>query len=98
MYLKLTKSKSQNFRNVQKAMRIVDIFHRWSGLKVNRGKTYSTIFGICLKQPEYVAQLGLKWCIKFELLGIQFDQTLSDMECNYENYESDEGCVELMEI
>ena len=82
MYLELTKSKSQNFRNVQEAMRIVEIFYRWSGLKVNQGKMYSTLIGSSLKQPEYVAQLGLKCCTKFQLLGIQFDQKLSDMECN----------------
>ena len=60
LYLEMTKNKSQNFINVRETMRIVEIFHRWSGLKVNRGKTYSTVFGKCIKQPEYVVQLGLK--------------------------------------
>ena len=38
LYLEMTKNKSQNFKNVHEAMRIVKIFHRWSDLEVNRGK------------------------------------------------------------
>ena len=51
---------------------------------VNRSKTYITIFGKSLRKLEYVEQLNIKWCTSFELLGIQFDQTLDNMECNYD--------------
>ena len=37
-----------------------------------------------LGKPEYVDQLGVKWCSSFKLLGITFDQTLDNMECNYD--------------
>ena len=37
-------------------------------------------------QPEYVEQFGIKWCTKFELLGIESDNILSDMDRNYEKY------------
>ena len=64
-------------------MKIVELFRKWSGLKVNRGKTYYTIFGKEEMQPEYVVQLVIKGCTKFELLRINFDQTVSDMDSNY---------------
>ena len=70
-------SKAMNLRNVQEVLRIVEVFYKWSGLKFNGGKTYSTIFGESLRQPKYVEKLGIKWCTSFELLGgIQFDQIL----------------------
>ena len=68
--------------NAQNAMRIVEIVYEWSGRKVNRGKTYSTIFGVSLAKPEFVGQWGIKWCTSLEFLGIVFDQILDKMDCN----------------
>ena len=85
LYLRRDKSNLRaNFRNVHEAMRVVEIFYRGSGLKVNRGKTYITIFGSRFGKLVYVDQLGIKWCSSFKLLGITFNQTLSNMECNYD--------------
>ena len=64
-------------------MEIIETVHAQSGLKVNSGKAFSTIFRKQSKQPEYVAQLDIKWCSSFELLGVQFNQMLSEMDVNY---------------
>ena len=60
-------------------------FREWSGLKINLGKTYLTIFGKHLEKPRFVDELNIKWCVKFKLLGIHFDSTLSKMYVNYDN-------------
>ena len=62
----------------------MELFYRWSGLKINREKTVLSLVNI--SRPEYVEQLGIKWCTKFELLGIEFDNMLRDMDRNYEKY------------
>ena len=55
----------------------------WAKLKVNRGKTYSSIFGASLACPRFVATLRIKWTIEFKLSGINFDQCLAKMGQNY---------------
>ena len=77
-------SKKANINNIRMTLGAIDLFYRWSGLKINRGKTQCTIFGKEVSQPEYVEQLRIKWCTKFELIGIKFDMILSEMDCNYE--------------
>ena len=59
-------------------------FREWSGLKINLGKTYLTIFGRHLEKPKFVDELNIKWCVEFKLLGIYFDSTLSKMYVNYD--------------
>ena len=59
-------------------------FFVWSGLKINRGRTYLSIFGKQISCPEYVNTLRIKWCTQPKLLGITFDQTLDLMDSNYE--------------
>ena len=44
---------------------------------------YTTIFGKEELQPEYVAQLGIKWCTDFELLWMKFNKELARMDTNY---------------
>ena len=66
-------------------MEIIELFFVWSGLKVNRGKTYLLIFGASLGCPSLVETLRIKWCTEFKLLGINFDQTLEKMNRNYDN-------------
>ena len=71
IYLERKKnSKAMNLLNVLEAMRVVEVFYKWSGLKVKSDKRYSTIFGESLGQPEYEEQHRMKWCTSFELLGI----------------------------
>ena len=60
-----------------------DKFYNWSGLKINKNKTYINIFGKKSPEPTYVNELGLNYCNDFTLLGIKFDSTLSYMMCNY---------------
>ena len=56
-----------------------------SGIKVNRGKTMLTVFENKENDSLLCDELGIKWCTRFKLLGIWFDQTLADMKINYEN-------------
>ena len=61
------------------------MFFVWSGLRINHGKTYMSIFGECLDCPRFVQTLGIKWCTEFTLLGIRFDQSLDLIDSNYDN-------------
>ena len=38
-----------------------------------------------MSRPGYVDILRIKWCTEFKLLGINFDQTLDLMDCNYDD-------------
>ena len=52
IYLERKKNnKAMNLRNVQEEMKIVEMYYERSGLQVNRGKTYSTIFGVSIGKP-----------------------------------------------
>ena len=70
----------RNKENIREVLSIMERFYNWSGLKINLGKTYVTIFGKECKEPKFVNYLKLKWCINFKLLGIHFDVTLSKMQ------------------
>ena len=71
-------------KNISHALDMIELFLVWSGLKINRGKTYLSIFGKKISCPGYLNTLGIKWCTEFKLLGINFDQTLDLMEDNNE--------------
>ena len=43
-----------------------------------------SIFGCKDSDPQMCKQLGIKWCTNFKLLGLVFDQTLEDMNSNYD--------------
>ena len=45
-------------------------FKEWSGLKINLGKTYLTIFGKQYKKPRLIDEFQIKWFVEFKLLGI----------------------------
>ena len=77
-------SKKAYINNIRATLDIIELFYKWSGLKINRGKTHCTIFGKDVSQPEYVEQLDIKWCTKFKLLGIELDNMLSNIDHNYE--------------
>ena len=59
------------------------MFFVWSGLKINRGKTYLSPFGASLGCPRLVNTLGIKWSTEFRLLRFNFDQCLNKMDRNY---------------
>ena len=73
----------KNHETVKYALEIIELFFAWSGLKINRGKTYLSIFGASRGCPRFVDTLGIKWCIKFKLLGLSFDQNLDKMDRKY---------------
>ena len=79
-------NEKRNFDNVGRALDIIKLFFTWSGLRINRGKTYLSIFGKIISCPGYVNTLRIKWCTEFKLLGINFDQSLDLMDRNYDNY------------
>ena len=45
-------NEKRNVDNVGKALDIIELFFVWSGLRINRGKTYLSIFGIY--EPSWV--------------------------------------------
>ena len=73
-----------NRENIREVLNIMEIFYKWSGLKINLSKTYIAIFGKEVNEPKFVQELKLKRCTSFKLLGILFDVTLSDMPINYQ--------------
>ena len=54
-------NEKRNAENVSNALDIIDLFFVWSGLKINRGKTYLSIFGEPLGCPSFVNTLRIKW-------------------------------------
>ena len=85
IFLEYKKSSSyENKINVKRVLQTMEIFKSWSGLKINLGKTYLTVFGKLTDKPKFIKELGIKWCTEFKLLGIYFDSTLSKMHVNYE--------------
>ena len=80
----------KNKQNIKYALDCFEKFHTWSGLKINKSKTYVNIFGINTPEPPYIKELHLNYCKDFTLLGIKFDSTLSSMIWNY-----DEGIRKL---
>ena len=43
-----------------------------------------SIFGCSLDKSDLAGSLALKWCTKFTLLGLYFDQCLEEMDENFE--------------
>ena len=85
IYLEYNRNReSENRSNVQSILQTMEKLREWSGLKINLGKTYLTIFGKQHRRPRFVDELGIKWCLEFKLLGIHFDVTLSKMLLNYD--------------
>ena len=85
VYLEYKKQNAyENKVNVQSILQAMEKFREWSGLKINLGKTYLTIFGRHFEKPRFVDELKIKWCVEFKLLGIYFDSTLSRMYINYD--------------
>ena len=80
-------NEKKNLESICNALEIIELFFVWSGLKINRGKTYLSIFGASLVCPSFVTTLRIKLCTEFKLLGINFDQTdeNGDMDMNYES-------------
>ena len=84
LFLKLFPHDPQKSKNnIKYALDCFDKFYNWSGLKINKNKTYINIFGKNSQEPTYVKELGLNYCNDFTLLGIKFDSTLNSMMCNY---------------
>ena len=65
----------ENKINVKRVLQTMEIFRGWSGLKINLGKTYLTVFGVLTDKPKIIKELGINWCTEFKLLGIYFDST-----------------------
>ena len=85
IYLEFRKGREHdNKSNVQCVLQAMEKFKEWSGLRINLGKTYITIFGRQHNKPKFVDELQVKWCVEFKLLGINFDSTLSKMDRNYD--------------
>ena len=76
-------SSYENKANVKRILQTMEIFKSWSGLKINLGKTYLTVFGKLTDKPKFIEELKIKWCTELKLLGIYFDSTLSKMHVNY---------------
>ena len=66
IYMNRHKSDSiKNQENVRKTLEVIEMFYVWSGLKINRGKTYSSIFGASLACPRFMQMLRIKWGTEF---------------------------------
>ena len=85
IYLEFDRRRTnRNKENVKEVLKIMEIFYKWSGLKINLSKTYIAIFGSVIAEPKFIQEMKLKWCTSFKLLGITFDVTLSNMQINYQ--------------
>ena len=66
IYLEYNRNReSENRSNVQSILQTMEKFREWSGLKINLGKTYLTIFGKQHKKPKFVDELKINWCLEF---------------------------------
>ena len=74
----------ENKANVKSILQAMEKFRERSGLKINLGSTYLTIFGRQFEKPKFVDELKIKWCVEFKLLGIYSNFTLSKMYINYD--------------
>ena len=50
-----------NMENTRTLLDCLKKFEKWSGLKVNEGKTQVTVFGGKYQKPDLVDMLNLKW-------------------------------------
>ena len=56
----------------------LETFYIWSGLKINKGTFYLTIYGNNIPEPKFVSNLGINWCTKIYLIGYKISS------CDYE--------------
>ena len=92
--LKYVKDDDKKYKkNIKNALECFTNFSKWSGLNINKNKTYVNIFGQKNPEPPYIQELNLKYCNDFTLLGITFDSTLENMLTNY-----DEGIRKLESV
>ena len=65
--------------NIKYAMECFNKFSTWSGLNINKNKTYVNIF--CQQSPEtpYVKELGLNYCNDFKLM-CNYDEGIWKLE------------------
>ena len=76
-------AKDENLRNTIKAL---DDFFKISGLKISVAKTKAVWFGEGHgNQHRLCPDLSLDWDTKFRLLGVDFDSSLTGMECNFDS-------------
>ena len=73
-----------NASNNKSVLKVLNEFYVLSGLGINKSKTMLSIFGSTLDKSDLVGSLCLKWCTKFTLLGLDFDQCLEEMDENFE--------------
>merc|ERR1712082_482325 len=85
LYLNYIKNNDkENKKNIKHALECLNKFSKWSGLDINKNKTYVNIFGQKTPEPPFIQELNLKYCNDFTLLGITFDSTLENMLTNYD--------------
>ena len=74
-----------NDRNLRNALETLDSFYRMSGLKISVTKTKAIWFGKGFSIDQRLcSDLTLDWDTQFRLLGIDFDGSLDNMECNFD--------------
>ena len=59
----------KNKANIKAALDCFTLFSSWSGLKINKNKTYINIFGKNSPDPPSVKELGLNYCKEFHFLA-----------------------------
>ncbi len=73
LYLKYVKNDDKkNKKNIKNALECFTKFSKWSGLNINKNKTYVNIFGQEIPEPPYIQELNLKYCKDFTLLDLRF--------------------------
>ena len=84
IYMNRYKSDSRkNQENVSKNLEAIEMVFVWSGLQMNKGKTYFSIFGASLACPRFVQMLRIKWSTEFRHLGLHFGQCFTKMDQKY---------------
>ena len=68
--------------NIKNILNVLDEFFVLSDLGVNKAKTMLSLFGSTQDKPYLAGSLGIKWCTKFTLLGLDFDQNSKEMDQN----------------
>ena len=75
-----------NEQSLRLTITTLDNFFKLSGLKISVSKTKAIWFGAgSSNAPPICPDLNLDWDSKFRLLGIDFQNNLLGMECNYVN-------------
>ena len=73
----------QNLRN---AMETLDSFFNLSGLRISVTKTKAVWFGKGFDNSKHLCpDLNLDWASEFTLLGIEFENNLEKMHCNFDS-------------